>query len=69
MIKKTYRVKGMHCQGCENRVKRMLQKNEAIQHVEASHLKEEVEITFDETKTDESVLVKTIEQLDFKVST
>jgi len=67
MIKKTFVVKGMHCQGCENRVKRTLLKHEAVQDVDASHQLEKVDITYDETKINESIMVAAIEQLDFKV--
>jgi copper chaperone CopZ len=67
MVNITLTVKGMHCQGCENRIKRTLIKNEAIKLVEATHQDDKVNITYDDTKLSVDSLVLAIEALAFKV--
>jgi copper chaperone CopZ len=43
----TLRVTGMTCGGCENAVKRALGRLEGVSEVTASHIEEQVGVTFD----------------------
>ena len=42
------KVEGMHCEGCENRIKNVLKTIEGIQEVDASYKTKEVVIKADE---------------------
>jgi copper chaperone CopZ len=43
----TLRVTGMTCGGCENAVKRALERLEGVSEVTASHVEEKVGVSFD----------------------
>lgn len=42
MVKTTLKVTGMHCEGCENRIKKMLPRIDTVQNVEADRNTEKV---------------------------
>ena len=42
MVKTTMKVTGMHCEGCENRIKKMLPRIDSVENVEADRNEEKV---------------------------
>ena len=61
-------VTGMTCGGCENAVKRALQKMNGVQAVDASHLANAVDVTFDEAAVTPQVIRERIEALGYAVA-
>jgi len=61
-------VTGMTCGGCENAVKRALQKMNGVQAVDASHLANAVDVTFDEVAVTPQVIRERIEALGYTVA-
>jgi copper chaperone len=62
------RVTGMTCGGCENAVKRALQQVPGIHDVSASHLANEVNVTFDEATVTPKTIRERIEALGYTVT-
>ena len=66
MKETTIKVKGMMCEGCENRIKNALVEVEGIKEVEANHNTGLVKITStDEVKKED--MEETIEDIGFEV--
>ena len=66
MKETTIKVKGMMCEGCENRIKNALGEVEVIKEVEANHNTGLVKITStDEVKKED--MEETIEDIGFEV--
>jgi copper chaperone len=61
-------VAGMTCGGCENAVKRALGQIQGVEHVSASHAKNEVDVTFDDARVTPDVVRQKIETLGYKVA-
>ena len=61
-------VTGMTCGGCENAVKRALQQISGIHDVSASHLGNEVKVTFDEAVVTPQTIRERIEALGYTVA-
>ncbi len=64
----TLAVVGMKCGGCENTVNTALQAIEGVISVQASSKTNEVNIEFDDTKTDLTTLKTAITQAGFSVA-
>ena len=62
------KVTGMTCGGCENAVKRTLQKVDGVEDVTASHSAGLVGVRFDATKVTPAVLKERIEALGYDVA-
>ena len=60
------KVEGMHCEGCENRIKNVLKTIEKVKEVEADHKEGKVKIEA-ENDVDLNQIKEKIEDLDFKV--
>jgi copper chaperone len=60
-------VTGMTCGGCENSVKRALQQLPGVHDVAASHLANEVNVTFDEVSVTPQTIRERIEALGYTV--
>ena len=60
-------VTGMTCGGCENAVKRALQQLPGVHEVAASHLANEVSVTFDDATVTPQALRERIEALGYTV--
>ena len=60
--KKTYKVTGMHCEGCANRVTTVLKKVEGVRSAEVSLDKEQAEVAFDTSKTGFNQLKDNVEK-------
>lgn len=65
-MKTILKVKGMHCEGCENRIKNVLASVENVEEVKADHETKEVEIKSTET-LDLNEIKEKIEDLGFEV--
>lgn len=65
MKKIIIKVEGMHCEGCENRIKNSLIEIEGVKDVNANH--NTGEVTIDEENTNIDELKEQIEDLGFKV--
>ncbi|MBQ9298518.1 MAG: heavy-metal-associated domain-containing protein [Clostridia bacterium] len=61
------KVEGMHCGGCENRVKNVLKAIDGVKDVEANHETGVVRITYKQD-IDLNLVKEKIENLDFKVA-
>ena len=61
-------VTGMTCGGCENAVKRALQQLPGVHEVSASHLGNEVNVTFDEATVTPQTIRERIEALGYTVA-
>ena len=61
-------VTGMTCGGCESAVKRALQQLPGIHDVLASHLANEVNVTFDEAAVTPQTIRERIEALGYTVA-
>jgi copper chaperone len=53
--KLTLKVKGMHCDGCENRVKKVLSEIHGVNKVEADHKSGEVEVRVTPAASEEEI--------------
>jgi len=60
--KKTFKVTGMHCEGCADRVINVLKKVEGVRSANVSLEKGQAEIAFDTTKTGFHQLKQSIEK-------
>lgn len=67
MQTKVFKVKGMMCAGCENRVKKALSALEGVKECEASAAKEEVVVVYDESLLQEAALREAIEDTGYDV--
>lgn len=66
MNKIIFKVEGMMCTGCENRIKTSISNIPGIKEVKADHVKKCVEVTADKKVTMDSIKI-TIEDLGFEV--
>jgi copper chaperone CopZ len=62
----TLKVKGMHCDGCESRVKNVLSKMQGVTRAEASHKTGEVEVRVTPAASEE-VIKEKVEGLGYEV--
>ena len=60
MVKKSYRVEGMHCPNCAMNVESIEDDLQGIKQVSASYLKGRMEVEFDETKVSEAQILAAV---------
>ncbi len=60
--------KGMHCEGCESRIERVLARLDGVSRVEADRTAERVEIAYDEAEVDEQTIRTRITEIGFEVA-
>lgn len=60
-------VKGMHCAGCENNVKRILLSKGVLQ-VEASAKENKVKVIIDDSKTPKDSVISALKALKYEVA-
>ncbi len=65
-MRTTFEVKGMHCEGCENRIKTALQQFPAITAMEVDHRRDLVVIEHEDIDLD--AVAMTIARLGFTVA-
>lgn len=59
-------VQGMHCGGCENRIKNAVQDIEGVENVTASHTDGTVKVTLNK-ELDRKVIEEAIEDIGFEI--
>jgi sulfite exporter TauE/SafE/copper chaperone CopZ len=66
-VTKKYKIEGMTCSGCENRIEKGLKSLVGIEEVKAKFSDSTVEVTYINEKANESQIIDKIESLDYKV--
>ncbi len=67
MIKKIYRVEGMHCPNCAMRVESIEDELPGIGRVSASYQKGQMVVEFDETKVSEAEMIEAVKKVGYIV--
>ncbi len=67
MIKKTFKIKGMHCAGCVRTIERMLLKTAGVRFASANFASESVLVEYDETVVGGADLAKAVESAGYKL--
>lgn len=62
---RTFRVSGIHCEGCEQRIARALSQVPGVRSVTASHAAQEVEVTLDNARTSVQEVAEKLELIGF----
>ena len=62
MVKKTFRVEGMHCSNCPIEVESIEDDLPGIQQVSASYQKGQMVVEFDEAKVSEAQIIAAVEK-------
>lgn len=57
----------LHCSGCESSVRFVLSMLEGIQHVEADHRIQRIDVTYEETKVDRQEIAAELAGLGYRV--
>jgi len=65
MIKKTFRVPDMHCSACVMILEGLEDSLAGIQRISASYHKQQMEVTYDETKLNEASIITATEELGY----
>ena len=60
------KIKGMHCEGCSTRVKKVLNNQDGVEEAKVSLEKAEANIKFDETQTSVDELKEAVEDAGFE---
>jgi copper chaperone CopZ len=61
----TFKVSGIHCEGCEQRIARALSQMSGVRSVSASHTAQEIEVTLDSTRTSVQEVAEKLEFIGF----
>jgi copper chaperone CopZ len=64
----TLRVKGIHCEGCEQRIEKALTRLDGVRSCRADHRSGEVEVVFEASRTPEQAVRTCITHAGFEVS-
>lgn len=62
MVKKKFKIKGMHCSSCAMLIDGDLEELEGVKISKTSYAKEETEVEFDQDKVEVTLIVETIEK-------
>lgn len=62
MIKKQFRVQGMHCVGCAMTVDGALEDLAGVKSANTSYAKQVVDVVYDETKVTEKKLIEAVQK-------
>ena len=62
MVKKTYRVEGMHCSNCAMNIESLEDDLPGIKQVSASYQKGQMVVEFDEAKVSEAQILAAVEK-------
>ncbi len=65
--KVTFKVSGMHCNGCSASIGKALSRLDGIEHAEADFQKGIADVAYNEKAIEKEKIIKTIEDLGFKV--
>jgi copper chaperone CopZ len=69
LSKVEFKVSGMHCTGCENAIKNNVKELNGVKTVDASYRENTAIVSYDSTKTNESVIAGAIKDAGYKVDT
>ena len=69
MDKLTFRVSGMDCTACEERIRRALTQLEGVRHTSADHVTGTVQVLLEQTRTPAGSVRAAIEKAGFEVAT
>ena len=67
MVKKTFRVEGMHCSNCPMEVESIEDDLPGIRQVSASYQKGQMVVEFDETKVNEAQIIAAVEKHGYQI--
>ncbi len=68
MTTKKFKAKGMHCTSCERLIEKSAENIEGLQSIKADYATEDVEVTFDENRTNMGDIFKAIEEKGYDCS-
>ncbi|HEX7620539.1 MAG TPA: heavy-metal-associated domain-containing protein [Anaerolineales bacterium] len=68
MIKKIYRVEGMHCTNCAMNIEGIEDDLPGIKQISASYRKGQMEVEFDEAKVSEAQILAAVEKRGYQAS-
>jgi copper chaperone len=65
---RTFQVPGMHCTGCENRLKAVLGRVEGVVKADASHQAGEVRVRYDTAQLSEEDIRERIQEAGYEIA-
>lgn len=65
MIKKIFRVKDMHCVNCTMRLQSLEDDLPGVVEVEASYMKQQMTVKYDEKHVNESMIIEAVHRLGY----
>lgn len=68
MIKKTFKISGMHCTSCAMNIDGELEDTEGIRSANTNYAKSETEVEFDQEKVKDKDIKSIIDRLGYQVS-
>ena len=68
MIKRQFRVQGMHCVGCAMTVDGALEDLAGVKSASTSYAKQVVDVVYDETKVNEKALIDAVNKAGYSAS-
>lgn len=68
MIKKVFKISGMHCTGCAMNIDGELEDTDGIKQASTHYAKSQTEVEFDEKKLSEKDIVKIIQKVGYNAS-
>ena len=68
MLKKTYRIDGMHCSNCAMNIEGIEDELAGIKRVSASYQKALMVVEFDETKLSEAEILAAVEKRGYQIT-
>ncbi len=63
--KKTFQVRDIHCEGCEERIGRAISQMPGVRSVKASHTAQEVEVALNSARTNPREIAEKLEEIGF----
>lgn len=68
MIKKKFKIEGMHCTSCAMNIDGELEDTDGVKCANTSYAKQETEVEYDENKVDEKKIIEIVEKTGYKAS-
>lgn len=68
MVKKIFKIKGMHCTACAMDIDGELEDTDGIDLSNTNYAKERTEVVFDEQKINETEIVEIVSKLGYSIS-
>lgn len=67
MIKKVFKISGMHCISCAMNIDGELEDKEGVKSANTSYAKQECEVNFDEGKVTVEEIIKIVKKIGYQV--